>query len=415
MARKKQTETKPVVVEVNENEIVDKLITARIGLLTKQPFFGNMATRLSLIRADDIETAATDGANFYYNVNFISSLSILETEFLFGHEVLHNAFEHHLRRHFPNNEQTVADDGSLVNKSRHHTLWNIACDYAVNQILLDSKIGQKIENGLYNDKFRGLCAEEIYDILLKDIDNLDIEGLASKMLDEHLSDLQDKGKGLSEAEKEKLREEMRETLLSSVQNSSGTIPESIQRLVGSITKPTISWRDELRMDIQSVIKYDYTFSNPNKKGMQNGVVLPGMKRDVALDVCIAIDTSGSIDEKVLNVFFSEIQGIMDQYDDYQIRIWSFDVNVHNEQIFRSEEGDDIHTYKAKGGGGTMFEANWDYMKKHDIKPTVFIMFTDMYPNKGWGDETYCDEVIFVAYNSNGIVAPFGKTITIDKI
>jgi predicted metal-dependent peptidase len=413
MARKKTSEKNTGTID--EKAIVEKLITARIGLLVKQPFFGSMATRLNLIRADDIDTAATDGQNFFYNVNFISGLTPQETEFLFGHEVLHNAFEHHIRRSFPDNEEIANPDGTISNRSRHHMLWNIACDYAVNEILVESKIGHKIDKTLYDPKYKGLCAEEIYDLLLQNADKIDIEELADMLLDEHISDLEKKGKGLSEGEKQKIREDIRENLLSSAQNSAGYLPKGVERLVGGITNPIISWRDELRMDIQSVVKYDYTFSNPNKKGMQYGVVLPGMKRDVALDVCIAIDTSGSIDEKTLNVFFSEIQGIMDQYDDYQIRIWSFDAEVHNEQIFRSEEGDDIHSYKPAGGGGTLFEANWDHMKKHDINPSVLIIFTDMYPCSGWGDETYCEDVIFVGYKSDGRIAPFGKTITIDKV
>ena len=68
----------------------EKLVTARVGLLLKASFFGNLATRLKLLNADDwCSTAATDGRNFYYNSEFINSLSLKECEFLFGHEVLH--------------------------------------------------------------------------------------------------------------------------------------------------------------------------------------------------------------------------------------------------------------------------------------------------------------------------------------
>jgi hypothetical protein len=102
---------------------------------------------------------------------------------------------------------------------------------------------------------------------------------------------------------------------------------------------------------------------------------------------------------------------MEQYDDYNIRIWSFDAEVHNEQIYRSDEGTDISEYVPAGGGGTLFESNWDHMKKYDISPKVFVMFTDMYPCGGWGDAEYCDHVIFVGYKSNNRIAPFGTTIT----
>lgn len=415
MARKKKTLTESQIKALpDQKSIEEKLRTARIGLMVKQPFFGSMATRLELVRADDMNTAATDGRNFFYNLEFIAGLTLKETEFLFGHEVLHNAFEHHIRKEFPDGVDVANEDGTMSKKCRHHTLWNIACDYAVNEILVSGNIGDRISDTLYDKKYEGKCAEEIYDDILKNIDKIDIETLADKLLDEHLSDLEKKGKKLSEEEKQKIREEIRENLLSSAQNA-GKLPAGVDRMINELTSPKISWKDELRMDVQSTINFDYSFYRPSRKGMQQGFVLPGMKKDEALDICIAIDTSGSIDQKTLNVFFSEIQGIMEQYNDYTIRIWSFDSEVHKEEVFRSDEGSDITTYVPAGGGGTSFEANWDYMKKNDIIPKVFIMFTDMCPNAGWGDESYCENVIFVGYNSNRRIAPFGKTITIDEL
>jgi hypothetical protein len=415
MARKKKTLTEAQIKALpDQKSIEEKLITARIGLMVKQPFFGSMSTRLTLVREDEMKTAATDGRNFYYNLEFIAGLTLKETEFLFGHEVLHNAFEHHLRKEFPDGVDVANEDGTMSQKCRHHLLWNIACDYAVNDILIKNNIGDRVADTLYDQKYSNKCAEEIYDDLLKNAKSLDIDALTDMLLDEHLSDLEKKGKKLSEEEKQKIREEIRENLLSSAQTA-GNLPSGVDRLVSGLTAPQISWKDELRMDIQSTINFDYSFYRPSRKGMQQGFVLPGMKKDEALDICIAIDTSGSIDEHTLKVFFSEIQGIMEQYDDYTIRIWSFDTEVHKEETFRSDEGGDITTYIPAGGGGTSFEANWEYMKKNDIEPKVFIMFTDMCPNAGWGDPTYCDNVIFVGYKSGGRVAPFGKTITIDKV
>mgnify|MGYP003349165569 CR=1 FL=1 len=104
----------------------DKLITARIGLLLRHPFFGNLATRLRLVDATDwCATLATDGRHFYYNNDFVHALTPKECEFGFAHEVLHNVFDHMGRR-----------------ESRDPQLSNIAADYAANQILKDEKIGE---------------------------------------------------------------------------------------------------------------------------------------------------------------------------------------------------------------------------------------------------------------------------------
>jgi predicted metal-dependent peptidase len=66
------------------------------------------------------------------------------------------------------------------------------------------------------------------------------------------------------------------------------------------------------------------------------------------------------------------------------------------------------SYDVKGGGGTDFDANWEFMKENDIQPKKFIMFTDGYPCGSWGDEDYCD-TLFVIHGTESIVSPFGQT------
>ena len=379
----------------SQAQIEEKLKSARIGLLIREPFFGSMATNLELIRDDNFDTAATDGMHFYYNLAFINSLTIKQTEFLFGHEVLHNVFEHLLRK-----------------DERHMKLWNVACDYVVNDILVESKIGEQIENLLLDKKYHGWYAEAVYDDLMKNVKTIDLESLTDKLLDEHMDGMEGKGRGLTESQKNEMRNKIRENLLNSIQTA-GKLPAGVDRYVNELTQPKMNWKELLRQDIQSSIKTDYSFYRPAKKGRSQGIVLPGSIKEYGLDICIAIDTSGSISDDDLKVFLSEIQGIMSQYTDYTIRVWCFDTEVHNEKIYRSDEGEDITTYKAKGGGGTLFEVNWAYMRNNDIHPKIFIMFTDMCPNSGWGDKNYCENVIFVGYKSGGRQAPFGTTITIE--
>jgi predicted metal-dependent peptidase len=382
---------------LSQQQIEEKLITARIRLLIREPFFGSMATHLNIIRDDEtFNTAATDGRNFFYNLEFINGLTIQETEFLFAHEVLHNVFEHHFRK-----------------EHRNHLLWNIACDYAVNAILIESDIGDALDDILFEEKYKNKCAEEIYDDLYKNVDKLDLQCLSDKLLDEHLDKLEDKGKSLSEEEKNKIRSEIRESLLNSFQTAAGDVPDSIKRLVRELTEPKMNWKELLRQSIQSSIKNDFSFYRPSKKGRSDGFVIPGMIKENALDICVAVDTSGSISEKILTEMLTEIKGIMEQYTDYQIRIWSFDTEVHQEMIYRSDECGDITEYEAKGGGGTLYECNFSYMKENDIHPKILMIFTDMCPCNGWGDSDYCDHVIFVNYANTEVVAPYGTTISIN--
>ena len=170
----------------------EKLITARIGLLLKAPFFGNLATRMQLINADDwCPTAATDGRRFYYNSEFVNKMPLKQVEFLVGHEVLHAVYDHMSR-----------------NGDRDRKIMNIAADYCVNADLIDQRIGEKITvcGMLYDPKYKGWSMEEVYDDLMKNANKMDINKLAQMVLDEHLND---KGEGEGEGKGPKISDEER--------------------------------------------------------------------------------------------------------------------------------------------------------------------------------------------------------------
>jgi predicted metal-dependent peptidase len=117
-------------------------------------------------------------------------------------------------------------------------------------------------------------------------------------------------------------------------------------------------------------------------------------------------------EKMLRDILSEVKGIMESYTTFRLHLWSFDTDVYNAKVFTSENLDEIMEWDPMGGGGTDFECNWDYMKDNEIEPKYFVMFTDGYPGRGWGDELYCD-TMFVIHGTTSITAPFGVTTYYD--
>ena len=395
--------------------IIDKLTTARVGLLLKAPFFGNMATRMRLIDASEwCPTAATNGRDFYYNKKFVEKLSVKKLEFLFGHEICHGIFDHFGRV-----------------GSRDRQLSNIAQDYAVNQILVDERIGEKITEVkiCYDQKYRGLAWEEIYDILYEKAEKISMPDLLKQLgdlLDEHIKegdgeggegDGDKEGKGrpmISKEDAQKIRDEIKEAMIQSAAAAgAGKTPAGIQRMIKDMTEPKISWRDLVRQEIQSIIRNDYTFTRPSRKGQMSGAILPGMKEDTTIDVGISIDMSGSIGEEDASAFLGEIKGIMDQYQDFKINLWCFDTAIYNHKEITHDNSHDLEDYEPQGGGGTDFEANWEFMKDNGIQPKKFIMFTDGYPCGGWGDEDYCD-TIFIVKGNTSAEAPFGQTVIYEK-
>ena len=390
----------------------EKLITARVGLLLKASFFGNLATRLKLVNADEwCGTAATDGRNFYYNSRFIKMLRPKEIEFLFGHEVLHCVYDHFGRR-----------------GDRDPQLFNIANDFCVNADLIKHHVGEKITTVpcLYDPKYDGMSSEEIYDILYEKADKIDIGKLLDQMIDEHLdgegdsdSDGEDgKGKGrpkLTAEERQAIKDEIKEAMLAAAAtvDGAGNLPAGVKRLIQELTEPQMNWRELLRMQLESTIKSDYTWMRASRKGWHMDAVMPGMKLDPMIDIAVALDASGSISETMLKDFLGEIQGIMESFPAYRIHVVTFDTEAYNPVQYDSENLDDICDYEIKGGGGTDFECIFNYLKENEIEPKRLVVFTDGYPFGSWGDENYADTV-WILHGTTTIEPPWGQHAYYDE-
>ena len=389
----------------------EKLVSARVGLLLRASFFGNLATRLKLINADEwCSTAATDGRNFYYNTRFIEMLRPKEIEFLFGHEVLHCVYDHFGRR-----------------GDRDPQLWNIANDYCVNGDLVKHSVGEKITSVpcLYDRKYDGLSSEEVYDALYENAEKIDMGKLLDQLIDEHLDgegdgdgDQDGEGRGrpkLSAEEKQAIKDEIKEAMLAAAAtvDGAGNLPAGVKRLIQQLTEPQLNWREILRMNLESTIKADYTWMRASRKGWHMDAVMPGQKPDEMIDVAVMLDASGSISETMLKDFLSEIQGIMDSFPSYKIHVATFDTECYNPAQYDSDNLDSMIDYEVSGGGGTDFDCIFTYLKNEEITPRRLIVFTDGYPFGSWGDAEYCDTT-WILHGTTTIVPPWGTHAYYDE-
>lgn len=386
----------------------ERLVTARIGLLLRHAFFGNLATRLTLINADEwCSTAATDGQKFYYNSRFIMMLKTKEVEFLFGHEVLHVVYDHMGRR-----------------GTRDPQLWNIADDYCVNSDLKKHKVGQFITTVpcLYDAKYDGMPAEEVYDDLFKNAKKISIEDLVDQMLDDHMDgegegegdedgeDGKGKGKGrpkMSQEEKDRVRQEVKQAIINAAQSAeAGSLPKGVERLIRQHTDPQMPWRELIQTNLTSAIRTDYSWMRPSRRSWHMDAIMPGMTPGEEIDVTIAIDMSGSISDKQAQAFLGEIGGMMDSFDGYKVHVFCFDTQTYNPADFTSENLDTIDGYEPVGGGGTDFDCIFSYLKENAIVPNRLIVFTDGYPCGSWGDPDYCDTT-WIIHGDKDPSPPFG--------
>jgi predicted metal-dependent peptidase len=392
----------------------ERLVTARIGLLLRHSFFGNLATRMQLVNADEwCSTAATDGLKFYYNSRFIMMLKPKEVEFLVGHEVLHVVYDHIGRR-----------------GTRDPQLWNIADDYAVNADLKRHKVGEFIKTVpcLYEAKYDGKSAEEIYDDLYDKVEKINVDDLIDQMIDDHMEgessesegeEIDGSGKGksrpkMSGEERERVRQEVKQAIINAAASAeAGSIPKGVERLIKQHTNPVMPWRELIQTNLTSAIRTDFSFMRPNRRGWHMDAIMPGMTPGEEIDVVVSLDMSGSITDKQGQAFLGEIAGMMDAFDGYRVHVFCFDTEIYNPQDFTSENLDSIDSYEPVGGGGTDFDCIFGYLKENAIEPKRLIVFTDGYPCGSWGDPDYCDTT-WIIHGDKDPNPPFGTFAIYDE-
>lgn len=407
----------------------DKLRKARVQLLLQQPFFGTLATRLTIVQADNwLPNMATDGKYMYYNTKFVQMLEPAELEFVVSHEVLHVAYDH---------------AGRVENRDKK--LYNCAADYVINGELIEANIGKfpTTVPGLHDAKYKGWNSERVYDDLKqqqgaqsKEKAESQLNDMLDQLLDDHLAACEEDGEPgaqgegqasgdkagdgkptkdgpakISKEERESMREDMKQQLINAVASAGiGTVPAGVQRIVNQLTAPKMRWQELLQTELSSLIPADYSFMRMNRNNWHLPVILPGIVMEEQLFIDCAIDMSGSIGQKEATEFLSEVKGIMDQYPAFTINVFCFDTEVYGEKQFTSEDHEDISTYHCKGGGGTDGGCIYRHLKSVDRQPSKLVIFTDGYVGD-FGPSDYCDTLWVI--KGSDVVPPHGMTAYFD--
>lgn len=386
--------------------IEDKIIKARVELLIYHPFFSSIILTLPLIDGTKlgIETMGTDGRALYYCPKFIEELSHKELVFVLAHEAMHIVYQHM----------------HPVRRKENHIVHNMATDYNLNYTLAHrtgKTVGEHPEKILLDEKYSDeLTSDEIYDKLLEDdpkLDNMHChidfdpdtgEATITTASGKVIKTDKIKPLGPGDAAKEKQRLKNIATRAASSCDS-----QYIKGIIKDLLEPKVDWRQYLANQVASQIKDDYTFSRPSRKCQGTSYILPSLNNGEHVEVHLAIDTSGSINQEMLREFLSEVNGIVDCYRSYKITIMCFDTEIHSLKSYDNNRPLDVTEYEVAGGGGTDFEVVFDKLKELGEVPGQLVFFTDGYPCGSWGDEGYCSTLFLVSGNAK---SPFGVTINI---
>jgi len=369
-----------------------KMARARTRLVLDSPFFGSLALGLNIHRDDNQPTMCTDGTFIKWNGDFVDQHTDKEIIGVVAHEVLHVAFKHMLRRN-----------------ERDAERWNIACDHAINHILLDGGF-ELPEGGLFDPQYKGMTAERIYDQLGSDPDQQGQQQCPWGGVNDATGD---DGKELSPSEASQLEAsiDQKVMLAAAGAKSVGKLPSAIQELVDEMRRSKVDWRDVFNRFIGGDQPDDYTFRKPNKKvWYTQGIYTPSIDKIGVGDVVVAIDTSGSVNTAELQQFLGELNNITEDHKPRSVTVITCDARVQS--VTRYEQGDIIDSIECKGRGGTRVTPVFDYIDEHELPVDNMVYLTDMGIHD-WPDQSPDYPVLWVSTWTRCDDAPFGETTRIE--
>ena len=368
-----------------------KMARARTRLVLDNPFFGSLALGLNVHRDDNQPTMCTDGTFIKWNGDFVDQHTDKQIVGVVAHEVLHVAFKHMLRR-----------------DERDPERWNIACDHAINHILLDGGF-ELPDGGLHDDQYKGMSAERIYDQLGSDPDQqsqLCSWGGVIDATDEN-------GDALSPSQAKQLEAgiDQKVMLAATGAKSVGKLPSAIAELVEQMRRSKVDWRDVFCRFIGGDQPDDYTFRKPNKQvWYTQGVYMPSIDKIGVGDVVVAIDTSGSVSSAELQQFLGELHNITEDHKPRSVTVITCDADVQS--VTRYEQGEIIDSIECKGRGGTRVEPVFNYIRDNELPVDNMVYLTDMgiwdFP-----DNPPDYPVLWVSTDPRCSDAPFGETTRIE--
>ena len=368
-----------------------KLTECKTAMLLHCPFFASLLLDMMTIKLGKFphlfppgnETMATNGKTIWVDEDFISSLKLPEAVFVMCHEVGHAMWMHMARA------KAYMDTG-FDGKPFNPRLWNVAGDYVINDMLIESKIGRMPKVGLH-DKGKGQSGElvdDVYRRLLQEDEqsggggggagahnNQGPDGTPDGTLDTHVMPQSGQDVG-SDVEWKRAVTTARDAA-----KSQGKLPAGLERFVDGLLKPKVPWPEKLRTAfIKKVGREAKDWNRMHRRRyVQQGVIMPAYKGFGCGTVVFCVDTSGSMSEKEIKQGLSECDSILTDCNPESVILIGCDAAV--ETVHELGSGDSLAgnapACTLGGGGGTSFIPPFRWLEERSIRPDCLVYFTDM--------------------------------------
>jgi predicted metal-dependent peptidase len=362
-----------------------------LGRDARSAFFACLALRLKPVASWDVPTMAADGKTLEYNPAFVAGLAPDELLGVVAHEALHCALGHHARR-----------------GNRDPSRWNVACDLAVNGILVGAgftlpKARLLPGDGPYAGLPPGKAAEEYYRLLPQPPDgepaDPDPGGCGA---------VTDPGAGSpADAADQQATWDAAVAQAERAAAARGDLPAGLARTVAAALHPPADWRAVLREFVSASARNDYSWAHPNRRFVWRGLYLPGLRSEALGEVVVAVDTSGSVGPAELAVFGSELDALLGPFDCTATVVYH-DAAVTHVQTWAPADGRLV--LEPKGGGGTSHVPVFEWLDREGKQPACVVCLTDL--DTEFPSMPPAVPVLWGVVGGNRADPPFGRAVLV---
>lgn len=345
-----------------------QLSKAKGRLVLQHPFFATLLLRTEIVVTEDpaIPLAATDGDHMYFNKAFLETLSVEDLMCVMCHEVGHDSLLHSIRLGL-----------------RDPQVWNMACDHAINLMLIDQgfRCPASVPGGwLADPKYKGMTADRIYDDLRRNPPPPSGGGSGKPGPGSgngrdwlHGDVLPNKASSPAEQAAAETRAKQRVASAANMARMAGKLHGELARMVDECLEAKVNWTDVLRDCMLKVVKSRESWNRRNRRF--TSVFLPTRHERKMGPIIFIPDTSGSMWGDDMEKICSEMAHCASQTQPENIRVIWADTRVAGEQVFDPVEFA-FDKLKPVGGGGTDMRVPLKYAEQYD--PQVVVLMTDGY-------------------------------------
>lgn len=368
-----------------------KWIETRSALLWTAPAFTHLLFsmlnptkgELAAIFTEDVPIAATDGSNLILNPKTFFKYPLMQRVFIVCHEIFHCMWNHCvLSRPFQQSKKVKFLDGSELPYDAEQM--NVAMDLVINDALITSKIGEFPTEGCHDPKvatYKDSFLDVYKKVYKKKPDGGngggDKPGGGGKGFDVLLEPGAGDGKDPDQATQDRSDTAWGTAVAAAMASAKamGKLPAALERLFNEVLEPVAPWQDLIRAFFaRKVGAGSYDWRKPDRRLIQRDIYAPQRSGSGCGDVVVGIDTSGSIGQKQLDVFFAEMRGILEDVRPQRLHVVWCDAKVH--KVDELDQSSDLGGLKPKGGGGTDFRPVFDWIDEVGLIPDALVYLTD---------------------------------------